>query len=294
MQKASGDKKGRNYATIGTIRLERTVMADGEIRAELAAFLKSRRNRLSPTDFGLPSGPGRRAPGLRREEVAALSGIGLTWYTCLEQGKDIQVSAAFLDNLARGLRFSDAEREHLFALARHRRPPSSSLPMAEELDRGLQALLDSIGTPAYARNSRFDVCAWNAANTRMFGDFSTFPAAERNVIRLMFLRSYHRRSMPDWQADARALLARFRVNLALAPEKAPFFSVVDELTDLSPEFRRLWADHEVSSPGEGATHFRSPRHGDQHFRHHLLMPEAWPELRIVVFIPGPAPSDPSV
>ena len=269
-------------------------MVDGEVRAELAAFLKSRRNRLSPTAFGLPSGPGRRAPGLRREEVAALSGIGLTWYTCLEQGKDIQVSAAFLDNLARGLRFSEAEREHLFALAEHRRPPPSGLLMPAQQDRGLQVLLDSISNPAYARNSRFDVSTWNAANTEMFGDFASIPPAERNVIRLIFLRSYHRRSMPEWQADARALLARFRVNLGLAPDKAPFFSLVNELTDLCPEFRSLWADYEVSSPGEGATHFHSRRHGDQHFRHHLLMPETWPDLRIVIFIPGQAPSCPLI
>ena len=266
------------------------LMMDGGVRAELAAFLKSRRDRLSPTAFGLPSGPGRRAPGLRREEVAALSGIGLTWYTCLEQGKDIQVSAAFLDNLARGLRFSEAEREHLFALAEHRRPTPSGFLMPAPPDQGLQPLLDSIGSPAYARNSLFDVVAWNAANTEMFGNFASFRPAERNVIRLMFLRSYHRRSMPDWQADARALLARFRVNLGLAADKAPFFSLVNELTGLSAEFHHLWAGHEVSNPGEGATHFHSRRHGDQHFRHHLLMPEAWPDLRIVIFIPGQAPS----
>jgi transcriptional regulator with XRE-family HTH domain len=261
-------------------------MMNGELRADLATFLKSRRNRLSPTEFGLPSGPGRRASGLRREEVAALSGIGLTWYTFLEQGKDIRVSTAFLDNLARGLRFSEAEREYLFTLAGHRRQSASGLLMPAQQDRGLQALLDSVSNPAYARNSRFDVSSWNAANTEIFGDFASIPSLERNVIRLMFLRRYHRRSMPDWQADARALLARFRVNLSLAPDKAPFLSLVNELTDLSPEFRRLWADYEVSSPGEGATHFHSRRHGDRHFRHYLLMPEAWPDLHIVIFIPS--------
>lgn len=269
-------------------------MVDVEIRAELASFLKSRRSRLSPTDFGLPSGPGRRAPGLRREEVAALSGIGLTWYTFLEQGKDIQVSAAFLDNLARGLRFSEAEREHLFALAKHRRPSPSGLTMPTQREHDLQVLLDSITKPAYARNSHFDVSTWNAANTEMFGDFASIPTAERNVIRLTFLRRYHRRSMPDWQADARSLLARFRVNLGLAADKAPFFSLVNELTDLSPEFRLLWADHEVSSPGEGATHVRSRRHGERHFRHQLLMPETWPDLRIVVFIPSQTPPRPNI
>jgi transcriptional regulator with XRE-family HTH domain len=270
-------------------------MINDEARAELAAFLKSRRNKLSPTAFGLPSGPGRRVSGLRREEVAALSGIGLGWYTSLEQGKDIQVSAAFLDNLARGLRLTETERAHLFALAGHRRSalPHALLPQHPDQER-LQALLDSIDNPAYVRSSRFDVAAWNAANTEMFGDFASIPSAERNVIRLMFLRDYHRRSMPDWLADARALLARFRVNLGLAADKAPFLALVDELTLCSAEFRSVWAEHEVRNPGEGATRFHSRRYGEKHFRHHLLMPEAWPDLCIVVFIPDQARSSPCV
>ncbi|MBP0579760.1 helix-turn-helix domain-containing protein [Labrys sp. LIt4] len=262
-------------------------MADDEARTELTAFLKSRRKRLSPADFGLPRNDGRRAPGLRREEVAALSGIGLTWYTRLEQGKEIQVSTAFLDNLARGLRFSSAERAHLFALAQHRLPPSLPPTLSRtQPDEGLQAILDSIGSPAYARTGRFDVVAWNAANTAMFGNFAIIPAADRNVIRLTFLRGYHRRSMPDWEADARALLAKFRINLGLAVDKTPFLSLVEDLAGSSAEFRRLWAEHEVSDPGEGVTYFHSPRQGDRHFRHHLLMPEAWPDLRIVLFIPN--------
>ncbi|AYD00377.1 helix-turn-helix transcriptional regulator [Neorhizobium sp. NCHU2750] len=274
-------------------------MASDTARAELAAFLKSRRGRLSPTSFGLPAGAGRRTPGLRREEVAALCGVGLTWYICLEQGKEIQVSAAFLDNLVRGLRFSEAERAHLFALAGHRRlsssglpssgPPSSGQPASEQPDQALQAILDGISNAAYVRNSRFDVFAWNAANTGLFGDFATIAPGERNVIRLMFLRSYHRRAMPDWENDARALLARFRINLGLATDKVPFSSLVDELTGLSAEFRRLWAEHEVSNAGEGVTLFHSKRHGHHRFRHHLLMPEAWPDLRIVVYLPDAAP-----
>ncbi|WP_448950650.1 helix-turn-helix transcriptional regulator [Labrys neptuniae] len=260
-------------------------MTQSEARRELAAFLRSRRNRLSPADVGLPASGSRRAPGLRREEVAALSGIGLTWYTWLEQGKDIQVSAAFLDNLTRGLRLSAAERAHLFALAQHRPPPLTGTTGASPSHDGLQAVLDAIDAPAYARSGRFDVIAWNGANTEIFGDFAAVALAERNIIRLMFLRNYHRRTMPDWEMDARALLAGLRINLGRAADKAPYFSLVEELTGRSAEFRRLWAEHEVRDPGEGVTHFSSPRHGDLHFRHHLLRPEAWPDLRIVLFVP---------
>src|SRR6266851_6097850 len=95
-------------------------MVEQESRRELADFLKKRRARLPPTDFGFPAGNRRRTPGLRREEVAALAGVGLTWYTNLEQGKDIRVSTSFLENLARALKFTAAERAHLFALAHHR------------------------------------------------------------------------------------------------------------------------------------------------------------------------------
>jgi transcriptional regulator with XRE-family HTH domain len=262
-------------------------MLEHSSRRELADFLKSRRNRLSPAAFGLPPGRRRRAPGLRRAEVAALAGIGLTWYTSLEQGKDIQVSTSFLDNLARALRLSAAERSHLFALAQHRSPPSPSSPLDLPLaTHSLQALLDAIESPAYARTSRFDVVAWNSANTKMFGNFAAIPPGERNVIRLMFARTYHRRTMPDWDADARALVAKFRMNFGQAAEAAAFQSLIAELHAVSVDFRRLWAEHDVSDLGEGVTRFTSPRDGAMRFQHHTIMPEAMPDLRIVVFIPA--------
>src|SRR5882724_6567454 len=124
-------------------------------RRELADFLKTRRARLSPADFSLPLGSRRRTLGLRREEVAALAGVGLTWYTWLEQGKDIQVSTSFLDNLARALKLTDAERAHLFALAQHRLPPLPRPAVQSKTTERLQSILDVIDSPAYARNSRF-------------------------------------------------------------------------------------------------------------------------------------------
>jgi len=260
-------------------------MVGHETRRDLAAFLRQRRARLSPTDFGLPSGKGRRTLGLRREEVAALAGVGLTWYTSLEQGKDIRVSTAFLENLARALKLTAAERAHLFALAHHRLPPLSGPASPAEATARLQSILDAIGSPAYARNGRFDVIAWNAANTEMFGDFAAIPPRERNVIWLMFARSYHRRTMPNWEADARSLVAKFRLNFGQAGGAAEFASLVAELSGVSAEFRRLWAEHDVSDLGEGVTMFASPRHGPLRFQHYILMPEFLPDLRIIAYIP---------
>jgi transcriptional regulator with XRE-family HTH domain len=260
-------------------------MSERESRRELAEFLKSRRMRLSPADFGFPSGDRRRTSGLRREEVVALAGVGLTWYTWLEQGKEIQVSASFLENLARALKFTDAERAHLFALAQRRLPPLPKAALQSQATEALQAILDAIDSPAYARNSRFDVIAWNDANTRMFGDFAAIAPDERNVIRLMFAHSYHRRTMPNWETDARSLLAKFRMNFGLAADTREFQSLISELSAVSVDFRRMWAEHDVSDLGEGVTYFSSPRHGEMIFQHHILMPEALADLRIIVFIP---------
>jgi transcriptional regulator with XRE-family HTH domain len=260
-------------------------MLERDSRRELADFLKTRRTRLAPADFGLPSGQRRRTLGLRREEVAALAGVGLTWYTWLEQGKDIRVSTSFLENLAQALKFSEAERSHLFALAQHRAPPATGPAYQSIAAERLQPILDVIDSPAYARNNRFDVIAWNTANTRMFGDFSSIAPRERNVIWLMFARTYHRRAMPNWEADARSILAKFRMSFGQAPDAAAFLSLISELSGVSADFRRMWAEHDVSDLGEGATHFVSPRQGERLFQHHIMMPEAWPDLRIIVYVP---------
>ena len=259
-------------------------MSAAEARQELAEFLKSRRARLTPADVALPQGRNRRTIGLRREEVATLAGVGLAWYTRFEQGKDIKVSSAFLDNLARALQLNEAERAHLFALAHHRPPAISEASHGRIEMPALQAILDAIDAPAYARNTRFDVLAWNHANTRMFGNFAAIPPDERNVVRLMFTRAYHRRAMPEWSSDARALLAKFRMNLGLAADRRGFLALIADLSRVSAEFRAMWATQDVSDLGEGVTRFSSPRLGECRFQHQILMPEAMPDARIVIFL----------
>lgn len=251
-------------------------------RQELSQFLKTRRARLAPADVGLPAGNGRRRAGLRREEVAILAGVGLTWYTWLEQGRPIRVSTPFLENLARALRLSDAERVHLFALAQHRAPPMASTASPPDALKKIQAILDAIESPAYARNSRFDVVAWNEANTQMFGDFAAIPENERNIVRLMFSRPYHRTNMVNWEQDARSLVAKLRLNHGQANGRMEFSSFVDEMIALSEEFRRIWSDHEVTDIAEGVYVYKTSRHGALAFQHSTLVPEVLSELRIVI------------
>jgi len=259
-------------------------MQDQARREELASFIRHRRRTLSPATLGFNHGQNRRNPGLRREEVAAAAGVGLTWYTALEQAKPIRVSEAFLDNLVRALGFSEAERRHLFALAHQHVPIQRADPEAGAAASRLAPLLDAIQTPAYARNAHFDVLAWNAANTRIFGDFGSFAERERNVLRLLFSRAYHRRAMPDWESDARRLLANFRLNAGRAADASPFRALIAELEAESADFRRLWAEHAVGEIGEGMTHVLSPRLGAMRFRHQVLEPQGMPDIAVVVYL----------
>ena len=146
-------------------------------RNDLSDFLRSRRARLSPDDVGLPNGMRRRAPGLRREEVASLAGVGLTWYTWFEQGRDIRVSPDFLENIARALRLSSAERQHLYVLT-GREGGAARLP-AREVSPALQRMLDGfVKYPAVIRTAHWDAIAWNKAANRLFGFAAMTPEVQ--------------------------------------------------------------------------------------------------------------------
>src|SRR5690606_1796376 len=160
MSRPLGCYYGTSYAVAETDMLDRRL---DRTRIELADFLRRRRESLSPLDVGLPLGKRRRTPGLRREEVAALAGVGLTWYTWLEQGRDINVSSAFLDNIPRVLKLDEPARRHLFLLA-HRRPPVRSGRPWCPLPPLVRRLLDDLARrPAYVLNLHWDVIGWNTA-----------------------------------------------------------------------------------------------------------------------------------
>lgn len=258
-------------------------------RREFGAFLSSRRARLQPKDFGLPEGP-RRTPGLRREEVAVLAGVSVSWYTWLEQGRDIQPSADALRRIAKVLKLDRVESAHLFALSALEAPAAET---GGEVSAGLEALVRAIDPiPAYVRNTRLDILAWNDAIADLFVDYGSLQPHERNTLRLLFLYIPYRTQILDWEQMTRGMISAFRAARAQARDKAPFDSLVEELSGLSPEFRAWWQDTEVKGFEEGRKRMLHPRAGRVDFTYVALTPEGRPDLSLVTYIPRPAAGDP--
>lgn len=223
-------------------------MQDQARRQELAAFLRSRRARLSPEDVGLPRGDRRRTPGLRREEVAELAGLGIAWYTWLEQGRKITVSDSVLLAIARALQLNEDEREHLFSVSRrHAVSAADSSDSSAGVSVRDQALLDALDPyPAYIRDDRWNLIAFN----RSFGlstKFSEVPVEERNMLWLLFMHPNPRRLQADWESDARFGVAQFRFEAARFLDEPDVVDLIERLRSRSAEFRELWARHDVVS-----------------------------------------------
>ncbi|MBV8835158.1 MAG: helix-turn-helix domain-containing protein [Alphaproteobacteria bacterium] len=253
-------------------------------RRDLTDFLVTRRARLTPPDVGLVTGPRRRTPGLRREEVAQLAGVGISWYTWFEQGRDIQVSAHFLENLSRALKLDRPEREHLFALAQHR-PPPLARPSTPRVSAMMQRMLESYPHPAHIKTPRWDIVAWNAAMIEIFGDITQYPVEERNSMWLVFTKPVFRHTMIDWEADARRVIARFRLDFGRAGNDPAFVELVRNLEQASPEFARWWRQHDVDGFGEGVKRVRHPRHGEIEYEHAAFTADSDPNLRLVLYMP---------
>jgi transcriptional regulator with XRE-family HTH domain len=252
-------------------------------RKELSEFLRRHRERLTPADVGLPSGGRRRTPGLRREEVAALAGVGITWYTWFEQGREIGVSEDFLLRLAKILKLDDAECCHLFLLA-HQRPPPPEAYHWPSVSLLVQQMMDELVTrPAYVTNLRWDVVAWNAAAERLFA-FGKEPSG-RNVLRMVFADPGLRRRFPAWRRDAPRLIEGFRRDLALAPQDPAMLTLVEDLKKLSPDFRRWWSTPQGHSPSRGLASVLSEA-GRMEFRHEVLTVDEHRHLRMIVYFAG--------
>ena len=226
-------------------------------RAELADFLKSRRAALQPADVGLPGCGRRRTPGLRREEVAQLAGVGTTWYTWLEQGRDVRASLDVLEALAAALRLTPAERGHLILLGRGEQPPPPAIER-EKVSPTVRRLIANLGSPASLLGRRYDFLAWNDAYGAVLGDPSQFPPEQRNFMWLLFMDPARRELIDDWEVAARRSLARFRAQHAKYLGDPSFDSLVGALLEASPEFRKWWPRHEVASSGEGRKRLNHP------------------------------------
>jgi transcriptional regulator with XRE-family HTH domain len=216
-------------------------------RQELAGFLRSRRERIAPEQVGLPPASRRRTPGLRREEVATLAGVGVTWYTWLEQGRDINASPQVLDAVARTLLLDPHERDHLFRLADT--ADNSAQSECTSLSPTVQLLLDQLEPfPACVRNARYDVLAYNESYDELIGPFGDLPFDERNTLWRMFTNPDCRTRMLDWEEGTRRMVAEYRAAMAEHLAEPAWKCLVSRLTKASPEFTELWDRHEVASP----------------------------------------------
>jgi PAS domain-containing protein len=249
---------------------------------ELAEFLRSRRERLSPADVGLHAGSRRRTPGLRREEVAALAGVGLSWYTWLEQGREISVSATFLDNLSRTLKLDATERRHLFLLAHQRLPPEPGRTWCVVPALIHRLMADIPSRPTYVLNLRWDVLAWNSAADRVFG-LSSQPAERRNLLWLLFTSSAMRELFNPWGEQALQILSSFRRDFVRATQDPDILSLVKDLEKASPDFKAWWRQQDVHGPCQGIRHLHIGGVGDVEFEHTTLTIDEDRHLRLVYY-----------
>lgn len=253
-------------------------------RHELAAFLRSRRERIMPEQVGLERGRRRRTPGLRREEVAQLSAVGVTWYTWLEQARPIQVSAQVLDAIARTLLLDRSERAHLFVLAEAVDPaPGTPCPT---ITPAVRLMLDQLEPfPACVQNSRFDILAYNSGYRTLMGDLDALPPEDRNCLWLAFTHEEWQAALGDRQETRRTLVARFRSDMAGHLAEPPWKALLARLLKASPEFREIWERHEVIGIGSRTKRFVNPLVGEVRLEHTNLWLGPSSGHRLVGFVP---------
>lgn len=254
-------------------------------RKELADFLRTRRSRLSPHEAGLPVMTSRRrTPGLRREEVASLSGISLPWYTALEQGRDIQVSEQVLESLVRTLQLSNDERNHLLVLANHAVLPHETV--GESISPAIQQILNRMGNyPAYVIDKRWNVSAWNQMTNKVCGDFKQATEIERNILWRVFMMKDKQARIVNWENVATMLLAHFRSRYALYMNDSWYQELVNMLYDRSEEFREWWGRHDVSGNSEGEKVIQHPQAGLLTFRYNNFTVSESGDFVMRVFTP---------
>ena len=255
-------------------------------RAELAEFLRARRDAVTPEQVGMPRGTTRRrTPGLRREEVATLAGVSLTWYTWLEQGRRINASTDVLSAIGRALRLDDAGIDHLLALAHPSTAPSDA---PQEAPLALVRLIESLDpAPAYVLGPRWEFLAWNAAEARLYPRIEHLDDSDRNLLWVLFADPHTRELIVDWDIHARQALAEFRAGTTQLRGDRAFDALIDRLVEASAEFAEWWPEHDVSGFETRLRRFRHPAAGLLTFEYQQLAPVEWPGLRVTCQLPLP-------
>lgn len=264
-----------------------TLASEAQRRA-LGQFLRAQRARLTPAALGLPAGARRRTPGLRREELAQLCGMSPTWYSWIEQGREVSASPATLARLAATLQLSPAERAYLFELA-GKRDPSEPAP-AESMDAPPPILeaVAAIACPAYALDGGWNARAWNPAAARLFPGWLDAASRERNLLRYIFLVPEARALICDFEERARSVLAEFRAECGRRLEEPALAALVEELRAGSALFARAWDEHAVVGREGGERRFAHPEDGLLRYRQIAFNLANRPEFKLVMLVEADA------
>jgi len=228
-----------------------------ETKQALGSFLKARRQQVKPADVGLPEGIRRRTPGLRREEVAMLAGVGATWYTWLEQGRDISVSPQVLSGIARALRLNSEETKHVFELAHLLSPHKENLPEAV-LPTNVLSLIDASPYPAFVTNYKTEVIAYNGYAKAVYADFAALAKQDQTTLHFMFINPRSRIILPDWEDQAQTAVALFRSTTVQFVEEPWFKEQVAYLQQHSAEFANYWKRHGIVATHETTKRLQIP------------------------------------
>ena len=271
-----------------------TANGTAERRTELAAFLRPRRERISPEDVGLPPGSRRRTAGLRREELAQLAGVGVTWYTWLEQGRPINASVQVLDAIGRTLKLDATERAHLFRLADV--PGAAGIAACDDcpLPDEIQQILDALPLPACVVTERFDLLAWNKIYAALFPRLIESPAAERNTLLSCLTSPPCCSPLPQQDKYSAALIAQLRAAYGRHVGDPAWTHFIRRLEALSPTFAAIWAAHDVAQPASYTKRFRHPTLGLLTTKSTSFAVTAVPGARMVIHTPADVQSEKAI
>ncbi|MFI7392052.1 helix-turn-helix transcriptional regulator [Streptomyces tendae] len=243
-------------------------------REEIRAFLKSRRDKITPEQAGLPVYGNRRVSGLRRNEVAMLAGVSVEYYTRMERGNLSGVSDSILDALSEALRLDETERSHLYALARAAGPKPARdrrKPVRSTVRPGVQRILDAMPTlPAFVQNNRFDILEANPLGRALYAPMYADPSCEANTARFVFFSPAARQYYVDWERIAKEAVGVLRVEAARNPYDRELSNLIGELSTRSDSFRVLWGAHDVHVYREGTKRFRHPAVGNLDLEHETM------------------------
>ncbi|MFF2345646.1 helix-turn-helix transcriptional regulator [Pseudarthrobacter sp. NPDC058119] len=256
-------------------------------RKELGLFLRARRDQALRADYGLPPVGRTRERGLRREEVAFLSGVSVTWYTWLEQGRDISPSRQVLEAISRALHLSSTGLGYVLSLGGYA-SATPAVPAADSAPPHIQRLLDALDpNPSFALFPDWGVAGWNTAYAALYPNIANVPAADRNLLWLVFTDPYVRNLLPDWDTTSKRFLAEFRAETGQRLGDPDIQYQVERLKEASPEFRAGWDLYDILGFESRERLFHHPAVGVLQLEHHQVSPSDRPDLHIVVYTPAP-------